>query len=153
MRLATAAGLAGDGKAVSGTRHRPTLISLRHTFTVTTLIGWLSDGINVEPNLPVLSTWLGHKDPRSTYWYIETIPELLQAASDYALRASNDGASPRSTLPWPGGCPHGDDQQHPPTPTPERTRDERLLRDVRCVHDGVIDDGVDGHAKASPQWV
>ncbi|MBF8187705.1 hypothetical protein ITP53_18585 [Nonomuraea sp. K274] len=26
----------------------------------------------------------------------------------------------------------------------------RVLRDVRCVHDDVIDAGVDGHAKASP---
>jgi integrase/recombinase XerD len=69
-RLAAAAGLpTARAEAAPGARRRPTLVSLRHTFTVTTLTGWLSDGTSVEPNLPLLSAWLGHKDPRSTYWY------------------------------------------------------------------------------------
>jgi site-specific recombinase XerD len=52
----------------SSTR-RPTLNSLRHSFAVTTLIGWFDDGTDIEANLPALSTWMGHQKPRSTYWY------------------------------------------------------------------------------------
>lgn len=102
-RLAAAAGLPearAQGRAAApGVRRRPTLVSLRHTFTVTTLAGWLSDGTSVEPNLPLLSAWLGHKDPRSTYWYIEAVPELLQAASSYALRQPARDVPPPSALP------------------------------------------------------
>jgi integrase/recombinase XerD len=31
--------------------------------------------------LPVLSTWLGHVDPKSTYWYLQSVPELLTLAA------------------------------------------------------------------------
>jgi len=103
-RLVTAAGLMDSSQTAPdiglGRRpRRPTLVSLRHTFAVTTLTGWLNDGADVEANLPALSTWLGHKDPRSTYWYIEAVPELLRAAGDYALRAPEANGPRRSALP------------------------------------------------------
>jgi integrase/recombinase XerD len=63
--LVSRAGLAPAGP---GTR-RPVLNSLRHSFAVTTLISWLSAGTDVEASLPALSAWMGHKKPRSTYWY------------------------------------------------------------------------------------
>ncbi len=28
--------------------------------------------------MPLLSTYLGHVDPTSTYWYLEAVPELLE---------------------------------------------------------------------------
>ena len=28
--------------------------------------------------MPLLSTYLGHVDPASTYWYLEAVPELLE---------------------------------------------------------------------------
>lgn len=31
--------------------------------------------------LPVLSTWLGHTEPRDTYWYLSGTTELLAAAT------------------------------------------------------------------------
>jgi hypothetical protein len=31
---------------------------------------------------------MGHKKPRSTYWYLQAVPELLQAASDHMTRAA-----------------------------------------------------------------
>jgi len=31
--------------------------------------------------LPVLSTYLGHVKPSTTYWYLEAAPELLAAAA------------------------------------------------------------------------
>jgi integrase/recombinase XerD len=50
-------------------RTRPRLKDLRHSFAVNTLIGWYRCGVDVDARLPVLSTWLGHVDPRATYWY------------------------------------------------------------------------------------
>jgi integrase/recombinase XerD len=62
--LVTAAGI----KAPPG-RRAPRLHDLRHVFTVATLLDWYRDGGDVQARLPVLSTWLGHIDPKSTYWY------------------------------------------------------------------------------------
>jgi integrase/recombinase XerD len=31
--------------------------------------------------MPVLSTFLGHVDPASTYWYLEAVPELMALIS------------------------------------------------------------------------
>lgn len=62
--------------------HRPPrLHDLRHTFAVTTLLDWYRDGRDVQANLPLLSTWLGHVDPASTYWYLHAVPELLHHAA------------------------------------------------------------------------
>lgn len=58
------------------------LHDLRHTFAVTTMIDWYRDGQDVQARLPLLSTWLGHVDPASTYWYLHAVPELLAHAVD-----------------------------------------------------------------------
>ena len=61
---------------------RPRLHDLRHTFAVDTLVGWQRDGDDVQARLPWLSTYLGHTDPGSTYWYLSATPELLGAAAE-----------------------------------------------------------------------
>lgn len=61
--------------------NRPRVHDLRHGFAVNTLIGWHRDGENVDARLPALSTYLGHRDPRSTYWYLSAAPELLALAA------------------------------------------------------------------------
>ncbi len=62
--------------------HRPPrLHDLRHTFAVTTMLDWYRDGHDVQARLPLLSTWLGHVDPASTYWYLHAVPELLAHAA------------------------------------------------------------------------
>lgn len=61
---------------------RPVIHDLRHTFAVTTLVGWYRDGVDVAARLPWLSTYLGHRDPRSTYWYLSAAPELLAIAAE-----------------------------------------------------------------------
>lgn len=62
--------------------HRPPrLHDLRHTFAVTTMLDWYRDGSDVQTRLPLLSTWLGHVDPASTYWYLHAVPELLALAA------------------------------------------------------------------------
>jgi integrase/recombinase XerD len=43
---------------------------------VNTLIGWYSGGADVAVLLPYLSTYLGHVDPSSTYWYLTGSPDL-----------------------------------------------------------------------------
>jgi integrase/recombinase XerD len=32
--------------------------------------------------LPVLSTYLGHVEPKNTYWCLSATPELMQLAAD-----------------------------------------------------------------------
>lgn len=60
----------------------PRIHDLRHTFAVTTLLGWYRDDTDVRAMLPCLSTYLGHADPKHTYWYLSAAPELLALASD-----------------------------------------------------------------------
>ncbi len=66
----------------SGRRRPPRLHDLRHTFAVRTLVGWYRAGVDVEPRLPLLSTYLGHTGPGSTYWYLSAAPELLAVAAE-----------------------------------------------------------------------
>ncbi|HEY1819200.1 MAG TPA: tyrosine-type recombinase/integrase [Trebonia sp.] len=61
-------------------RRPPRLHDLRHTFAVTTMLDWYRGGHDVQARLPLLSTWLGHVDPASTYWYLHAVPELLAHA-------------------------------------------------------------------------
>ena len=68
--------------SVSPTERRPRLHDLRHSFATTTLLGWYRDGVDVAARLPLLSTYLGHADPGSTYWYLTGTPELLTLAAD-----------------------------------------------------------------------
>jgi integrase/recombinase XerD len=65
----------------AGSPSRPRVHDLRHTFSVATLLGWYRAGEDVEARLPTLSTYLGHRDPRSTYWYLSAAPELLALAA------------------------------------------------------------------------
>ena len=59
----------------------PRIHDLRHTFAVRTMLGWYRAGEDVDARLPVLSTYLGHRDPRWTYWYLSATPELLAMAA------------------------------------------------------------------------
>ena len=58
-----------------------TLHSLRHSFVVRRLTAWHRAEKNVQELLPHLSVYLGHTDPKDTYWYVTATPELLEAAS------------------------------------------------------------------------
>jgi integrase/recombinase XerD len=46
-----------------------------------TLLEWYQQGVDVQARLPLLSAYLGHVDPASTYWYLEATPELLALAA------------------------------------------------------------------------
>ena len=71
---------AGVGSA-TGTRN-PRLHDFRHSFATATLIDWYRNGEDVQAKLPLLSTYLGHADPKSTYWYLTGSPELLELAAN-----------------------------------------------------------------------
>jgi integrase len=64
------------------TAARQPIHGFRHSFAVATLVGWYRDGADVQALLPRLSTYLGHVDPASTYWYLSATPELLALAAE-----------------------------------------------------------------------
>lgn len=55
---------------------------LRHSFAVSTLVGWHAEKVNVEARLPALSAYMGHLKPKDTYWYLEAAPELMGVVAD-----------------------------------------------------------------------
>jgi integrase/recombinase XerD len=65
-----------------GPRCRPRIHDLRHSFAVTTILGWYRQGVDVDAHLPLLSAILGHVDPSSTYWYLQASPELFALTAD-----------------------------------------------------------------------
>ena len=65
----------------AGAPSPPRLHDLRHTFAVRTLLGWYRAGEDVQAKIPSLSTYLGHREPASTYWYLSAAPQLLALAA------------------------------------------------------------------------
>ncbi len=59
-------------------RCRPRIHDLRHTFAAATLLSWYQAGEDVAAKMALLSTYLGHVEPVSTYWYLTATPELMQ---------------------------------------------------------------------------
>jgi integrase len=72
--------LCDNARIGCGATRRPRIHDLRHSFAVATLMDWYRDGADVAARLPWLSTYLGHREPRSTYWYLSAAPELLAMA-------------------------------------------------------------------------
>lgn len=70
-----------DGGIGADAPRRPRLHDVRHTFAVRTLLGWYRSGEDVQAKIPALSTYLGHREPGSTYWYLSAVPELLAYAA------------------------------------------------------------------------
>ena len=68
--------------SVKGFGRGPRLLDMRHRFAARTLISWYRAGLDVERELPKLSTYLGHVHVNHTYWYLEAVPELLQLVTD-----------------------------------------------------------------------
>jgi integrase len=62
-------------------RCRPRPHDLRHSFAVSTLLDWYATDTNVQARLPSLSTYMGHVEPASTYYYLTAAPELLALAA------------------------------------------------------------------------
>lgn len=78
------------GIQVAPGRRRPRQHDLRHSFATATLLDWYRAGVDVQAQLPLLSTYLGHANPASTYWYLSASPELLALAA-HRLESSFGG--------------------------------------------------------------
>ncbi len=76
VKLSRQIGLRGPGQS-----YGPRLQDFRHRFAVRTMLNWYRTGADVQTQLPKLSTYLGHVNVRSTYWYLTAVPELLQLAT------------------------------------------------------------------------
>ncbi|SDR55859.1 tyrosine-type recombinase/integrase [Paraburkholderia tuberum] len=61
---------------------RPRIHDLRHAFAVRTLLDAYRDGSDTQQRLTLLSTYLGHANPATTYWYLSAAPELLIKAAE-----------------------------------------------------------------------
>jgi integrase/recombinase XerD len=61
---------------------RPRIHDLRHSFAIRTMLEWYRAGVDVQARLPLLSTYLGHVNPETTYWYLSAAPELLALAGE-----------------------------------------------------------------------
>lgn len=58
----------------------PRLHHFRHRFATETLLQWYRSSEDIERQLPVLSTFLGHASIADTYWYLSAQPELMGEA-------------------------------------------------------------------------
>jgi integrase len=89
------AGTALDRSAVSKTLRKITIAlglrtetvhprahDLRHSFAVSTLVGWQRSAIKIDERIATLSTYLGHVSPADTYYYLTAVPELMELAAD-----------------------------------------------------------------------
>lgn len=56
---------------------RPRLYDLRHRFATQALERAPTDRHHIDQHIVALSTYLGHRDPRGTYWYLEQTPQLM----------------------------------------------------------------------------
>jgi integrase/recombinase XerD len=54
---------------------------LRHRFAVRVMLDAYRFGVDVPARMTVLSTYLGHSEPKNTYWYLSAVPELMALAA------------------------------------------------------------------------
>lgn len=59
---------------------RARIHDLRHSFAVAAMLEAYASGEDGQTRLTLLSTWMGHVHPASTYWYLSASPELMGAA-------------------------------------------------------------------------
>lgn len=68
------------GLAPRPTPCRPRIHDLRHSFAVRSMLDAYTAGQDGQARLTLLSTYLGHVSPASTYWYLSASPELMAVA-------------------------------------------------------------------------
>jgi integrase len=64
-----------------GAHDGPRIHDLRHTFIVRRLMLWHAQGVDVDPQMLALSTYVGHAKITNTYWYLTGVPELMAVAA------------------------------------------------------------------------
>ena len=86
-RLAEQTGIREPGAARGPTTH-----SLRHSFAVRSLEN-LAPDVDPSRHMLALSTYLGHVEVSSTYWYLEATPVLMRGIAEAAEEAHANGGS------------------------------------------------------------
>jgi integrase len=69
--------LSTSGIAYEGRSHGPRVHDLRHTYAVHRLIQWYREGAVLPAKIPILATYLGHRNVVSTQVYLHFVPELF----------------------------------------------------------------------------
>jgi integrase len=70
------------GWTAVGRTRAPRVHDLRHRMVVRRIQIWHADGVNVDANIAVLATYLGHVEVRDLYWYLSAVPELMSIIAD-----------------------------------------------------------------------
>jgi len=76
-QLCDAAGIVG---APGGPR--PCLHSFRHTFATRALESCVGNRDQVDRHMRALTTYLGHAHVKSTYWYLDSTPQMMRDIAD-----------------------------------------------------------------------
>ncbi|MBB1018646.1 tyrosine-type recombinase/integrase [Dietzia sp. DQ11-71] len=65
------------GWSATGRTRSPRLHDLRHRMVVRRIQSWHADNVDVDAKIAVLATYLGHVEVRDVYWYLTSVPELM----------------------------------------------------------------------------
>jgi len=65
------------GWTTTGRTRAPRIHDLRHRMVVRRIQDWHADDVDVDANIAVLATYLGHVEVREVYWYLSAVPELM----------------------------------------------------------------------------
>jgi integrase len=65
------------GWTATGRTRAPRIHDLRHRMVVRRIQTWHVQNVNVDANIAVLATYLGHVEVRDLYWYLSAVPELM----------------------------------------------------------------------------
>ena len=83
--------LAACGIPKTPVARAPRLMDLRHTFAVRALETCPDGRGGVRQHMLALSTYMGHRQVRDTYWYLENTPELMRDIADVTEAFVNGG--------------------------------------------------------------
>lgn len=70
------------GWTATGRTRAPRIHDLRHTMVVRRIQAWHAENVDVDANIAVLATYLGHVEVRDLYWYLSAVPELMDHLAD-----------------------------------------------------------------------
>ena len=70
------------GWTAAGRTRAPRIHDLRHRMVVRRIQAWHAEDANVDANIAVLATYLGHVEVRDVYWYLSAVPELMGIVAD-----------------------------------------------------------------------
>lgn len=69
------------GWTATGRTRAPRIHDLRHRMVVQRIATWHVQSVDVDANIAVLATYLGHVEVRELYWYLSAVPELMTTVS------------------------------------------------------------------------